>query len=51
MIMHAFHLCIIVIKTPKNEPVEPADTVEPEPGVEFVVEPDENQVKQLNIIP
>ena len=33
------------------EPTEPAESVEPEPVVEFVVEPEANQCKQLNIIP
>jgi hypothetical protein len=28
-----------VTETPKNEPVEPVDTVEPKLGVEYVVEP------------
>jgi hypothetical protein len=40
-----------VIKTPENEPVEPTETAEPKPGVEFVVEPEENQGKQLSMIP
>jgi hypothetical protein len=51
MLMHAFHSYIIVTETLENEPVEPAETVEPEPGVEFVVEPEENQGKQLSMIP
>jgi hypothetical protein len=46
--MHAFHSCIIVTETSENEPVEPAEI---EPGVEFVVEPEENQGKQLSMIP
>jgi hypothetical protein len=50
LLMHASHSCVIVIETPENEPVEPAETVEPEPGVEFVVEPEENQGKQLSMI-
>jgi hypothetical protein len=33
-------------KTPENEP---AETVEHQPGVEFVVEPEENQGKQLSM--
>jgi hypothetical protein len=49
--MHAFHSCIIVTETLVNEPVEPAETVEIEPGVEFVVELEENQAKQLSMIP
>jgi hypothetical protein len=51
MLMHAFHSCIIVTETLVNEPVEPAETVEIEPGVEFVVELEENQAKQLSMIP
>jgi hypothetical protein len=49
MLMHASHSCITVTETPENEPVEPPETVEPEPGVDFVVEPKENQGKQLNM--
>jgi len=48
---HAFHSCIIVTQLSENEPVEPTETVEPEPGVQFVVEPEVNQDKQLSIIP
>jgi hypothetical protein len=51
MLMHTFHSCIIVTETPENEPVEPAKIVETEPGVEFVVEPEYNQGKQLSMIP
>jgi hypothetical protein len=51
MLMHAYHSCIIVTETPENEPVEPAETVEAKPGAEFVVEPEENQGKQLSMIP
>jgi hypothetical protein len=47
MLMHAFYSCIIV---PENEPIEPAETVETELGVEFVVDPEENQGKQLSMI-
>ena len=43
--MHTSHSCIIVIETPENEIVEPAESVETEPGVEFLVEPEENQGK------
>ena len=46
---HAFHPCIIVTEPSEVEPVEPTESVEPEPGVPFVVEPEVNQVKQLNI--
>jgi hypothetical protein len=51
MLMHAFHSCITVTETSENKPVESAETVETEPGVEFVVEPEENQGKQLSMIP
>ena len=47
----ASHSCIIVSELSENEPVEPAESVEPEPGVQFVVEPEVNQGKQLSIIP
>jgi len=30
--------------------VEPIESIEPKPGVEFVVEPEANQGKQLSII-
>jgi hypothetical protein len=46
ILMHASHSYITVIETPENELVEPAATVEPEPGVEFIVEPEENQSKE-----
>ena len=49
--MHAFHSCILVIESSENEPVEPAESVEPEPGVQFAAEPEVNQGKQLSIIP
>ena len=45
------HSCIIVTESSENEPVEPAESVEPEPGVPFVVKPEVNQGKQLSIIP
>jgi hypothetical protein len=48
--MHAYHSCILVTETPEDEPVEPSATVEAEPGVEFVVESEENQGKQLSMI-
>jgi hypothetical protein len=38
-----------VTETPKIEPVEPAKTVKPEVVVEFIVEPEENQGKQISI--
>ena len=34
---------------PEVEPVEPAESVEPEPGVPFVVESEVNPGKQLSI--
>ena len=49
--MHASHSCIVVTEPSENEPVEPAESVEPEPGVQFVVEPEVNQGKQLSMIP
>jgi hypothetical protein len=38
-----------VIETPENEPIEPTENVESEPGVKFIVEPEENQGKQLSM--
>ena len=38
-------------KSSENEPIEPTESVEPKPGVEFVVEPEVNQGKQLCMIP
>ena len=49
--MHASHSCIVVAESSEVEPVEPTESVEPEPGVPFMVEPEVNQAKQLNIIP
>ena len=49
--MHASHSCIIVTETTESETVEPTEFVEPEPGVELVVDPEENQGKQLSLIP
>ena len=46
---HAFYSCIIVTEPSENEPVEPAESVEPEPGVPFVVEPEVKPGKQLSI--
>jgi hypothetical protein len=51
ILMHTSHSCIIVTKTPEDEPVEPSATIEAEPGAEFAVEPEENQGKQLSMIP
>jgi hypothetical protein len=39
-----------VTETLENEPIEPDETVETEPRVKFVVEPEENQGKQLSMI-
>ena len=36
----ASHSCIIVTDPSEVEPVEPTESVEPEPGVQFVVEPE-----------
>ena len=47
----ASHSCIIVTEPSEVEPVEPTESVEPEPGVQFVVEPEVNPGKQLSIIP
>jgi hypothetical protein len=49
--MHISHSCIIVTVTLEDAPVEPTETVETEPGAEFVVEQGENQGKQLSMIP
>ena len=48
--MHTSHSCIIVTETLESETVEPTEFVEPEPGVELVVDPEENQDKQLSMI-
>ena len=45
----ALHSCIIVTEPSENEPVEPAESVDPEPGVQFMVDPEVNQGKQLSI--
>ena len=50
-LIFASHSCIIVTESSENEPVEPTESVEPEPGVQFVVESEANQGKQLSIIP
>ena len=47
----ASHSCILVTEPSENEPVEPTESVEPEPGVPFVVEFEANQGKQLSINP
>ena len=45
----ASHSCIIVTEPSEVEPVEPTESIESEPGVPFVVEPEVNQGKQLSI--
>ena len=45
----ASHSCILVTEPPEVEPVEPAESVEPEPGVPIVVESEVNPGKQLSI--
>ena len=47
----ASHSCIIVTEPLENEPVEPAESVGPEPGVQFMIESEANQGKQLSMIP
>ena len=46
---NASHSYILVTEPSEVEPVEPAESVEPEPGIPFVVEPEVNQGKQLSI--
>jgi len=48
-LIRASHSCILVTERSENEPVEPAESVEPEPGVPFVVESEVNSGKQLSI--
>ena len=50
MLILASHSCIIVTEPSENEPVEPTESVEPETGVQFVVEPEAIQGKELSII-
>jgi hypothetical protein len=40
-----------VTEIPENEPVKPAEIVETEPRIDFIVEPEDNQCKQLSTIP
>jgi len=47
----ASHSCILVTDPSEVEPVELAESVEPEPGVPFVVESEANQGKPLSMIP
>ena len=51
MLILASHSCIIVTEPSENEPVEAAESVEPEPGVQFAVEPEVNQGKHLSMNP
>ena len=50
-LIRASHSCIIVTEPSENEPVEPAESVEPEPGVSFVIESEVNPGKQLSMNP
>ena len=47
----ASHSCILVTGPSENEPVEPAEPVEPELGVPYAVESEAIQGKQLSMIP
>jgi hypothetical protein len=49
--MYTSHSCIIVTETSEDAPVEPTETVGTEPGAECVLEQEENQGKQLSMIP
>ena len=49
--MHASRSCIIVTKPSEVEPEEPTESIEPEPGVQFAVEPEVNRGKQLSMNP
>ena len=51
ILMRASHSYIIVTESSEVESVEPTESVEPEPGVQFVVEPEANQGKQLSMNP
>jgi len=51
ILMHTSHSCTIVTKTSESEPVEPTEVADPEPSVEFLVELEGNQGKQLSKIP
>jgi hypothetical protein len=44
------HLCIITTEPSENKTAEPVEVVEHEPGVEYVVESEENQGKQLSML-
>ena len=45
----ASHSCILVTEPSEVEPVESTESVEPKPGVPFVVESEVNLGKQLSI--
>ena len=45
----ALHSCIIVTESSENEPVEPTESFEPEPGVPFAVEPEASRGKLLSM--
>ena len=47
--MHVSHSYILVTEPSEAEPVEPTESVKPEPGVQFVADPEVNQGKQLSI--
>ena len=51
MLILAARSCIIVNQPSEVEPMEPTESIEPEPGVQFVVEPEANQGKKLSMIP
>ena len=51
MLILASRSCVIVNQPSEVEPMEPTESIEPEPGVQFVVEPEGNQDKQLSMIP
>ena len=51
LLILASHSCIIVTEPSEVEPVEPAESIELEPRVPFVVELEVNQGKQLSMNP
>jgi len=51
MLMYVSPSCMLVTEPSEVEPVEPTESVEPELGVPFAVEPEINQGKQLSMIP
>jgi len=51
ILMHASHSYILVTEPSEVKPVKPIESVETEPGVQFVAEPEVNQGKQLSMIP